>query len=735
MQWGSFFGAVGYNEAFSPTFAIATNSIIAGLEPSSSIGIFTEDGGGGLPILTDGTIGAISPADNGSSGLATAGDGTTPNGIGYSITYTLPSTGSGTGWTITNIISYGGWADDGRDEQTYQISYSTPLAPTNFSLLPWTAFGPPNPDASVNGGGVATATKMSISSTNGVLANNVGAITINFYSLAAGQTPKNGWEGYAEFQLFGAPSTNFPPAPVIGITPASGSDVEGSSVTIEAKFASVDPISYQWYKDGALMPGQTSPALALTNLALTDTSVSPGYVLQASNALGISVSAPCAFTVNPAPSADGSGVIFSEANQAIPGGLLTPTWTFATNSLLAGLEPFATAGNFYAQGSANGQPEGGPPSLTDGQYGAVGNGDTLTGASAGPGAGTALYYNLPASSNGWDISGITSFGGWSDIGRNNQGYDIYFATAASPATYTFFDELTTYSPPITVAEPNATRVIWTPGNGVPFAQNVVGIEFVFTEAVFNNWEGYNELQVFGTNSTAAAVPSQNPPVVGTDVAPGYGSDVVGSSVTFTAGIFNAGIRTQYGNSHPSNGTAANLARAPRTMQRFTINDLNTNETGGYTLIASNAYGLTPTSTAQFTVNPAPTAVSNIVMAEAVQIDGNGTLGLAPSQFLPTWTIASGSLIAGMQPSTTGPGNFLLQQPGGGIPKALHRRHHWRIDFPAAQFQIMPPLATSQAALASTLSTRCRHQPAAITSAASSLMAAGPITVGTTNITL
>lgn len=662
MQWGSFFGALGYNEAFTPTFAIATNSIIAGLQPSSSIGIFTEDGGGGLPILTDGAIGALSPADNGSSGLASAGDGTTTNGIGYSITYTLPKTVSGTGWTITNITSYGGWADDGREEQTYQISYSTPLAPTNFSLLPWTAFNPPNPPAADNGGGVATATRMSITSTNGVLANNVGAITINFYSLAAGQTPKNGWEGYAEFQLFGGQSTNFPPAPVQGITPSYGSDVEGSSVTIEAKFASVDPINYQWYKDGGIMLGQTNSTLVLTNLAQTDTSVTPGYVLQASNALGVSSTSPCAFTVNPAPSPDGVGVIIAEASQAIPGGLFTPTWTFASNSLLAGLDPFATTGNFYDQASANGQPEGGPPTLTDGQYGVVGNGNTLTGASAGPSAGTALYYNLPASSNGWDITGITTYGGWSDVGRNNQGYDVYFATIATPA-YTFFDELTTYSPPITVAEPNATRVIWTPGNGVPFAQNVVGIEFVFTETVFNAWEGYNEIQVFGTNSTAASVPAQNPPLVGTDVAPGYGEDVVGSAVTFTATIFDAdSYQWQF---TPVNGTAANLAGATNTT--YTINDLNTNETGGYTLIASNAYGLTATSTAQFTVNPVPDAVSNIVISEAVQIDENGTLGITPFEFLPTWTIAGGSLIAGTQPSSTGPGNFVLQPPGGGVP--------------------------------------------------------------------
>jgi hypothetical protein len=664
LEWGSFFGALGYNSAFTPTWTLATNSIIAGIQPSSSFGVFTEAGCSGLPVLTSGSFADISPPDNGSACFATCGDGTTTNGFGSLITYTLPETTGNTGWTITNITSYGGWADDGREQQTYQISYSTPLAPTNFSALPWTAFDPPNPPGFEYGGGVATATKMSIIPTNGVLAKNVGAIQINFYSLAAGQTPKNGWEGYAQFQLFGVPATNFPPAPTKSITPASGSDVAGSSVIIEAGFASLEPITYTWTQDGVVLPGQTNSTLVLTNLQLTDTSVSPGYVLEASNSFGVSFSAPSAFTVNPAPGADGFGVVISEANQAVPSGLFTPTWVIATNSLIEGLDPYLSVGNFQSQGSANGQPEGGVAVLTDGQYGAVGEGDTLTGASAGPSEGTALYYNLPASPNGWNITSIETYGGWSDIGRNNQGYTVYFATPSNTLDFVELDSLNSaYSPPVTTAEPNATRVIWTPGAPGFLATNVAAVEFQFTVPVFNNWEGYNELQIFGTPATVPAPPVQVAPILVNDIAPGYASDVVGSSVTFNATF--AGATSYSWQYTAADGTVSTIAGA--TNSALTLTDLTTNMTGGYGLMASNAYGTTPTSVASLTVDTAPTATNGILMAAAVQINVDNSLGLNPTEFTPTWTIAGGSLIAHQLPSTVGPGNFALNSPSEGLP--------------------------------------------------------------------
>jgi hypothetical protein len=193
LEWAAFFGAAGYNDVFNPTWPLASNNIIAGLEPSGSFGVFNEAGCGGLSVLTDGSFAGISPPDNTSQCFASCGDGTTSNQQGSSIIFTLPPTAGNVGWTITNLTSYGGWGDQGREEQSYQVSYSSPLSPSNFTLLPWAAFTPTNPPADSDWGGVPTATKMSLIPTNGVLAQNVAAVQFNFYSLAGGQSPKNGW--------------------------------------------------------------------------------------------------------------------------------------------------------------------------------------------------------------------------------------------------------------------------------------------------------------------------------------------------------------------------------------------------------------------------------------------------------------------------------------------------------------------------------------------------------------
>jgi hypothetical protein len=663
MEGGTYYDALGYgyNQPFDATWALNTNNILAGLLPTSSIGIFSNSGDGGLPVLTDGSIAGIDPTDNGSYGCADAGNGSTATGEGYSITYTLPPTESGDGWTITNITSYGGSIGYGRNEQTYQVLYSSPLAPTNFTRsVPWTAFNPPNiPDTvpifgPASGDGVPLAVKMSVIPASGVLAQNVAAVTFYFNSSSPGQSPKNGFEEYSELQLFGYPSTNLPPALIQPITPQSGSDVVGSQVTIEAAFTAQEPFTYQWLKDGTPIPNQTNATLTLTNLQLSDTSTNPGYVLEAISSTGVGLSSPCSFEVYPAPTADGYGVIFSEANQAVAvSEAFMPTWTVATNSLIAGLFPFTYTGN-VTDGAYNS-----PAILTDGQFGTVGLSDadveTMGGPDGAVAAGQYLYYALPPSSNGWDITSIESYGGWADTGHNQQEYAIYYATAADPNYFIELDQMPLYSPPVASSGPNATRVTWTASPGAPLASNVVAVEFDFSVSpyVVGGYGGYTELQVFGTNSQFAAAPVQQAPFVVTDIAPGYGSDVVGSQIIFTAAFGGSppmSYQWQFDGTNMPGQTGSTL----------TIDNLTTNDTGSYDLVATNAYGSNITSVAQFTVNPAPAPVNGVYISAASQFASSGSLGLTPFAFTPTWPIAGGSLIQGQQPSNIGSGNFIAQ---------------------------------------------------------------------------
>jgi len=115
------------------------------------------------------------------------------------MTYTLPVGGK----SITSIVSYGGWADGGRDQQAYTVCYSTVTAPATFTAIASVNYNPTLP------GAVPSADRVTlVSSTGGAIATNVAAVTFDFLNPAG----ENGYSGYAEFQIFAAtpPTINRP---------------------------------------------------------------------------------------------------------------------------------------------------------------------------------------------------------------------------------------------------------------------------------------------------------------------------------------------------------------------------------------------------------------------------------------------------------------------------------------------------------------------------------------------
>jgi len=621
---------VGPFTQFTPTWVLPATNLLAGLSPASSAGNFQLEGAGGVTGLTDGHFGALAPAGNASPGLATCG--TIGGGGGSAVAYTLPV--SATGWDLTNIVVYGGWSDNGRDWQRYQVYYSTTASPSNYAnLLADVDFEP------VVTSGLQSATRVILTSTNGVLAKNVAGLQFFFNTLA--HAPENGYEGYAEFEAFGVHSA---PAPVLAqnIQPATGADVAGSQVTITAAFTSSTPMTYQWLKDGVVIPGATNSTLTLSNLQLTDTSVSPGYVLRASNASGSVSSSPCAFTVNPAPSMDGNGFLVSPAQQTGGGAIFTPTWTVLPGSLIGGLLPVTAIGT----GGFGTENSGGVPALTDGRFGSVGSSINSSLATAGTSGGNALTYILPPSAYGYDITNIETFGGWSDAGRDVEAYTVKYSTVDAPGTFLALDSVN-YVPAV-LNVPTATRVTISSPTSQPLATHVAAIQFDFrTPGAKNGYQGYAELQLFGTPSAAINFA----PAVVQDTLPGAGSDVVGSQVTFTAGISGTpplAYQWQVGGNPIPGATNATL----------TISNLRLTDSGSYNLVVTNDYGSTATAASTFTVNPVPAAVNGIIAAPANQISRAGT------GFTPTWTAAPGSLIAGMLPSAVGSGNFSGESCGG-----------------------------------------------------------------------
>ncbi|HEV2208704.1 MAG TPA: immunoglobulin domain-containing protein [Verrucomicrobiae bacterium] len=626
---------LGGNTEFTPTWVVAPNSLIAGAAPSLAIGNFQLEGSGGIVPLTDGQFGKLPPEGNASPALATCG--IVANGAGSTLAYALPA--SATGWDLTNIVVYGGWSDSGRDQQRYQVYYSTTAAPTNYDNL----LADVNFDPTLGTSAMQSASRVTLTGTNGsAMAKNVAGVEFFFNTLASG--PENGYEGYAEFQVFGVQSA---PAPVAlqPIEPGSGSDVVGSEVTLTASFTSITPMTLQWSKDGVPIAGATSTVLTLSNLQFSDTSVSPGYVLTASNASGTVATSPCAFIVNPSPGPDGSGVIESTANQTGNGATFAPTWRLLPGSLIAGALPSSAAnggGSFGNEGC------GGVRVLTDDQLGSVGGSLNATLASCGTGAGGTVTYTLSGPEGGYDLTNIVVYGGWSDGGRDEQHYTIYYSTVADPAT---FIALTAFAydptPPAPSNVPTTARVTLTSATGGPLATNVAAVRFDFTNpSGENGWSGYSEIQLFGSASAPLALG----PVVTTDTIPAVGSDVVGSQVTFAAGFGGTAPITYQWQKNGVNVPGA-------TMATLTLSNLQLSDSGAYNLVATNIYGTTSSTTNSFTVNPAPAPVNGILIATA----GQTSFGAG---FTPTWTVSEGSLIAGQTPSGIGAGSFGNEGAGG-----------------------------------------------------------------------
>ena len=183
---------------FVPTWAVTTNnSLIAGQPPSSTTGNFSlEAPGRSVNSLTAGGNNGLWKII-GTSGATTSTNYVTcgnSGGAGSMIVYTL--TGSASGYDLTNITVYGGWADAGRDEQAYMVYYSTEAGPTAFSLLDTVNFTP------VNSAGAQCATRATLTPAAGVLATHVAAVKFVFSS----PTTPNGYCGYSEINLSGVPS-------------------------------------------------------------------------------------------------------------------------------------------------------------------------------------------------------------------------------------------------------------------------------------------------------------------------------------------------------------------------------------------------------------------------------------------------------------------------------------------------------------------------------------------------
>ena len=485
-------GSAGAN--FTPLWSVAPGSLIAGQLPSSvGSGSFSDPSGGGagtVAVLTDGTFGWLNAKGGNSPTEVTCG-----TNAGQSVTYTLNSAIGG--YILSNIVVYGGWGDAGRDQQAYTVYYSTTAAPTSFILLASANYNPTNPAA------VESATRATfLSATGGPLATNVAAVMFDFTTPAG----ENGYSGYSEIALYGAPLS---PVVTTNTLPVTAADVVGSQVTFTAAFNGVGPLAYQWQKvSGGVtnnVAGATNSTLTLTNLQLANTG---GYRLQASNAYGVAVSTTSSLTVSGLPGAVNNVITCLAAQTGLGNGTsFTPTWIVSTNnSLIAGQSPSGSSGNFSLEA-----PGRSVNALTGGDAGAlmVINGTSGYTTSTnyvtcgnGGGAGASVTYTLTGSASGYNLTNIVVYGGWGDAGRDQEAYTVYYSTVTAPAT---FFQLTSvnYNPADAANAQSATRATLVPASGV-LAATVAAVKFDFTSpASENGYCGYSKIMLFGVPAPQA----------------------------------------------------------------------------------------------------------------------------------------------------------------------------------------------------------------------------------------
>jgi hypothetical protein len=495
---------LGYGFTLTPTWTLAPGNIIYGQAPSSTNGNFSMEvpgrnvnaltGSGSMAItLIAGTSGNTS-----STNYVTCGNS---SGAGSQATYTLSNLSAG-GYTLTNIVVYGGWADAGRDQQAYTVYYSKVSAPATFNYLGTVNYNP------ANAASVPSATRATLTPASGVLATNVAAVKFDFTSPAS----ENGYCGYAKIQLFGVPVS---PVVATNTLPVTAADVVGSQVTFTAAFASANPLTYQWQRISAgttnNIPGATNTTLTLANLQLTNTA---SYRLQASNAYGIAASAPGSLVVSSVPAAVNNVITSYAAQTGTGSGSFTPTWVVTTNnSLIAGRSPSSTSGNFSLEvpgRSISSLTAGGSDSLTliTATSGYTTSTNYVTCGNGG-GAGSSVIYSLTGSTNGYNLTNIIVCGGWADAGRDQQAYTVYYSTVAAPTAFSLLGSVN-YNPSNPANAQSATRATIRPASG-SLATNVVAVKFDFsTPASENGYCGYSRIGVFGVPVQVLVPPATNP---------------------------------------------------------------------------------------------------------------------------------------------------------------------------------------------------------------------------------
>lgn len=182
----------------------STDLLQSGGITTTTAGDLNQEGVLGAPALTDGGFGPASGANTNGPGMAAASG----DSLGM-ITYGLNLGAAPFGYSVSGVDLYAGW-DGFRGGQRFTLSYSTVADPGTFlpiGSVDWDADSNNSPGGNVN-------TRTMVRDADGVVADNVAAIRVQFASGSVG------FLGYREIDVFGTPSIPEPSTSVLAIAGA-----------------------------------------------------------------------------------------------------------------------------------------------------------------------------------------------------------------------------------------------------------------------------------------------------------------------------------------------------------------------------------------------------------------------------------------------------------------------------------------------------------------------------------
>jgi hypothetical protein len=418
-------------------------------------------------------------------------------------------------------------------------------------------------------------------------------------------TVRPGVYGYAIIAGLQIATSSGSSAPRILVPPRDQAAAVGNNVTFTVTATGTPPLSFQWQKGDAPLQGETNVSLTLHNVQLADTGT---YSVQVTNAFGSVTSSNATLNVLQASTNFlinldfGAGLTHSAKTGAAAIGTGGDFWNYYSRD--DGHGGWLTFGAVSSLSMANqvGTAVGVTVANAPGAWG-NGSSDPMYGAYIYPfgGNATITVTNLPVGQ--YDVYVYSQDGNYQLlVGADDYGVQTCRdVTVANPPAwqqgvqYTLFQSAAVTSP----GQPLVVNV--RPGQG-----------------------GYAIIAGMQITASSSAAPQVPPTIVS---QPASQSVTIGSDATFTVLARGSGPFSYQWFFYSNVVDGA-------TSYAFTVNNAQTNDSGPYSVIVSNAYGMVTSAVANLTVSQLAPAILSQPQDQIVLAGSNATFSVSATGAAP-----------------------------------------------------------------------------------------------------